>query len=389
MKKLAKITIFTGVGLLSLILIAVVLISAFVIKRPTTIPELADVKPYKWNKMNLGGNVISSDGSEYFLWNKKGENNNWIIFFSGGGASWDAKSAAHPIKLMNFITGGDTGNYFPNIPFYMLSLLQGMMDTDNPANPFHGWNVVYLPYTTGDFHIGNRSAEYSKDDGTPFTMHYNGSNNVRSGLDWIYANVDNPGKLLIAGESAGGFGSAFWAKEIASHYKDSEIYQYSDSSFLQSDKWPNVVDQEWHADFTKTFGYKAEPDIIGAAFTANGHLLPANAVLLQSYSLFDEVLIHFQNKINDYSGPQDQQNIDAWSQQMRTSVRTLAASLPNYYYYLTDYGLDKEKGTTPHTFATRDTFYQAEQDGIKLLNWLGDAVNHQKRYSVGSEFLEK
>ncbi|MFC3746059.1 pectin acetylesterase-family hydrolase [Paenibacillus sp. GCM10012306] len=389
MRKLAKITIFTGVGLLSLILIAVVLISAFVIKRPTAIPELADVKPYKWNKMNLDGNVISSDGSEYFLWNKKGENNNWIIFFSGGGASWDAKSAAHPIKLMNFIRSGDTGNYFPNIPFYMLSLLQGMMDTDNPANPFHGWNVVYIPYTTGDFHIGNHIAEYKKEDGTLFTMHYNGRNNVRSSLDWIYANVNNPDKLLIAGESAGGFGSAFWAQEIASHYKNSEIYQYSDSSFLQSDKWPDVVDQEWHADFTKTFGYTAEPDIIGAAFEANGHLLPANAVLLQSYSLFDEILIHFQNKINDYSGPLDQQNIDVWSQEMRTSVRKLTASLPNYYYFLTDYGLDTTKGTTPHTFATRDTFYQAEQDGIKLLNWLGDAVNHHKRYSVGSEFLEK
>ncbi|WP_342480099.1 pectin acetylesterase-family hydrolase [Paenibacillus sp. FSL L8-0340] len=390
MRRIGKITMFTGIGLLSLILIAVLVISTFVIKRPaTTASELAEVKPYKWNKVKLDGNVISSDGSEYFLWNKKGENNNWIIFFSGGGASWDAKSAEHPIKIMNFIKGGDTGNYFANIPFYMLSLLRGMMDTDNPDNPFNGWNVVYLPYSTGDFHIGKHNAEYKKEDGTPFTMRYNGSNNVRSGLDWIYANVDTPDKLLIAGESAGGFGSAFWAEEIASHYKDSEIYQYSDSSFLKSDKWPKVVDQEWHADFTKTFGYPAEADIIGAAFKANGYLLPPNAILLQSYSLFDEILIHFQNNINDYKGPQDQKKINEWSQQMRASVRSLDAALPNYYYYLTDYGLDAEKGTTPHTFATRETFFQAEQDGVTLLKWLGDAVNHQKPYSVGSKFLEK
>ncbi|MFD1908323.1 hypothetical protein ACFSQ7_36510 [Paenibacillus rhizoplanae] len=37
---------------------------------------------------------------------------------------------------MNFIKGGDTGNYFADIPFYMLTLLGGMMDTDNPDNPF-------------------------------------------------------------------------------------------------------------------------------------------------------------------------------------------------------------------------------------------------------------
>ncbi|MBY3620181.1 hypothetical protein HGO21_11560 [Acinetobacter sp. CUI P1] len=388
MRRVGKITIFTSIGLLGLVLIAILAISAFVIKRPeTTTPVITEVKPYEWNKVKLDGNVISSDGSEYFIWNKKGETNNWIIFFSGGGASWDAQSAAHPIKLMNFIKGGDTGNYFQNIPFYMLTLLRGMMDTDNPANPFHGWNVVYLPYSTGDFHIGNRTVEYKKEDGSTFTMRYNGSNNVRSSLDWIYANVDKPDKLLIAGESAGGFGSAFWAPEIASHYKDSEIFQYSDSSFLKSDKWPNVVNKEWQADFVKNFGYTPEADIIGAAFKANGHLLPANAVILQSYSVFDEILIHFQNNINDYKGPRDQRIINEWSQEMRQSVSSLAATLPNYYYYLTDYGLNAKTGTTPHTFATRETFFQAEQDGVKLLKWLGDAVNHQKPYSVGSKFL--
>ncbi|WNS46393.1 pectin acetylesterase-family hydrolase [Paenibacillus sp. MMS20-IR301] len=388
MRKIRKFTIYTGIGLLSLILIAVAAVSAFVIKRPaTTTPVITEVKPYEWNKVKLSGNAISSDGSEYFLWNKTGESDNWIIFFSGGGASWDAQSAAHPIKLMNFFKGGDTGNYFPDIPFYMLTLLRGMMDTDNPDNPFHGWNVVYLPYSTGDFHIGNRTAQYTKDDGSPFTMRYNGSNNVRSALEWIYSNVDKPDKLLIAGESAGGFGSAFWAPQIAAHYEDSEIFQYSDSSFLRSDKWPAVINEEWQADFVKNFGYAPEADIIGAAFKANGRLLPAGTIQLQSYSVFDEILIHFQNNINDYKGPRDRSVINEWSQELRQSVSSLAAALPNYYYYLTDYGLNADSGTTPHTFATRGTFFEAEQDGVKLLQWLGAAVNQQKPYSVGSEFL--
>lgn len=388
MRKMRNIIIFTGIGLLSLILIALVAVNAWVIQRPvTTTPVIAEVKPYEWNKVKLGGNALSSDGSEYFIWNKTGETNNWIIFFSGGGVSWDAQSAAHPIKLMNFIKGGDTGNYFPDIPFYMLTLLGGMMDTDNPANPFHGWNVVYLPYSTGDFHIGNRTVEYKKEDGSPFTMRYNGRNNVQSSLDWIYANAAKPDKLLIAGESAGGFGSAFWAPEIAAHYKDSEIFQYSDSSFLKSDKWPTVMNQEWHADFVNNFGYAPEADIIGAAFKANGHLMPAGMVLLQSYSVYDEILIHFQNNINDYTGPRDQRIIKEWSEEMRQSVAALAAAVPDYYYYLTDYGLKAAKGTTPHTFATRGDFYQAEQDGVKLLKWLGDAVNDRNPYSVGNKFL--
>ncbi|WP_234405598.1 pectinacetylesterase family protein [Paenibacillus sp. IHBB 10380] len=389
MRKLGKITKVFVISLLCVIIVSSVAIYAFAIKRPTTIPVMADTKPYKWNKVTLGEKVLSSDGSEYYLWTKKGENPNWIIFFSGGGVSWDAESASHPIKIMNFMTGRDTGNYFANIPFYMLTLLGGMLATDNPDNPFKEWNVVYIPYSTGDFHVGNNSAEYKKKNGSSFTMHYNGKNNVQSSLDWIYANVDKPDKLLIAGESAGGFGSAFWANTIAKHYNESEIYQYSDSSYLNSDKWPDIVKNEWHADFKQTFGFSPEADLIGSAVKANSHLLPANAVLLQSYSLFDEILIHFQNKINDYTGPFDQRNVADWSRQMRESTKALDSSIPNYYYYLTDYGLNAKTGTTPHTFATRETFYKAEQDGVKLLNWLDDIINKQKNYSVGHKFIEE
>lgn len=390
MSKMQKILLYTGVGIVSLVGLAVLAVYAFVIQRPATATSvIAEVKPYQWNKVKLGGNTLSSDGSEYFIWTKNGESKNWIIFFSGGGVSWDAKSAAHPIKLMNLLKGTDTGNYFPDIPFYMLTLLGGITDTGNPDNPFHGWNVAYLPYSTGDFHVGNRTVEYAREDGSRFTMRYNGRNNVQSSLEWIYTNVEKPGKLLIAGESAGGFGSAFWAPAIAAHYKDAEIYQYSDSSYLRSDKWPNVVEQEWDAEFAEKFGYAPEADLIGSAFRANGQLMPAGTVLLQSYSVYDEILIHFQNNINDYTGPRDQKVTHAWSEEMRHSVASLADAIPNYYYYLTDYGLDAAKGTTPHTFATRGTFYQAEQDGVKLVKWLGDAVNQHKPYSVGSSFLRR
>ncbi|MFD2876541.1 hypothetical protein ACFTAO_12150 [Paenibacillus rhizoplanae] len=71
---------------------------------------------------------------------------------------------------------------------------------------------------------------------------------------------------------------------------------------------------------------------------------------LQAYSVYDEILIHFQNKINDHNGPRDQKLIKEWSEEMRQSVAALAATVPNYYYYLTDYGLNAENGTTPHTF---------------------------------------
>ncbi|MBW4083013.1 pectin acetylesterase-family hydrolase [Paenibacillus sp. S150] len=389
MKRLSKFIKFAVITVLSFLILSLIAVYAFVIKRPAAVQEMADAKPYKWNKISLGPEAVSSDGSEYHLLSKKGTSRNWIIFFSGGGASWDESSAAHPIKILNFLTGREAGNYFADIPFYLLNLLDGLTATDNPENPFKDWNVAYIPYSTGDFHVGKRTAEYTKDDGSTFTMHYNGQSNVQDSLNWIYAQADKPEKLLIAGESAGGFGSAFWAGKIAEHYKDAEIYQYSDSSFLYSGKWPEIIGKEWQADFAQVFGFAPEADLIGSAYKGNGSRLPDNAVLLQSYSLYDEVLISFQNRINDQEGPLNAELIADWSRQMRGSVKSLADTLPNYYYYLTDYGLNKKTGMTGHTFATRDVFYKAEEDGIRLLDWLNDAINKNNRYSVGSRFLDE
>ncbi|WP_251038558.1 pectinacetylesterase family protein [Paenibacillus albidus] len=388
MGKKGKWLVISMIGLAGVVVAGGLLVYLRVTAKPTEIARQAETRQYIWNKVDLGTQVMSGDGSEYHLLTQKGQSRNWMIFFSGGGASWDAASAAQPIKVMNVLRGRDAGNYFANIPVYLLALLNGITVTDHPENPFKDWNVVYIPYSTGDFHTGNRSASYLKEDGSPFIMHYKGRSNVQHSLEWIYANVDQPEKLLIAGESAGGFGSAFWAGEIAGHYEDAEIYQYSDSSFLYSGKWPDIVDQEWNADFEQTFGYPAAADLIGAAFEGNRRKLPANVVLLQSYSLYDEVLISFQNKINDYKGLLDRQRIEAWSRQLRDSVFKLS-TLPNYYYYLTDSGLNGKTGMTGHTFATRQVFYQTEQDGVRLVTWLDDVINQRKRYSVGSRYLDE
>ncbi|CQR56553.1 pectin acetylesterase-family hydrolase [Paenibacillus riograndensis] len=374
------------VALLALTLVGAGVVYAFVIKRPTQIAEYADTKPHKWNRVELGGNVRSSDGSEYYLLTKKGSSRNWIIFFSGGGVSWDAPSAASPMKITNILTGKDPGNYFANLPFYMLTLLDGIM-ADRPENPFREWNVAYIPYSTGDFHIGNRIAKYPEKDGSSLIVNYNGRNNVQSSLDWIYEHAVQPDKLLIAGESAGGFGSAFWAPEIAGHYKDAEIYQYSDSSFLYSDKWPGIVDNEWHADFKKNFGYPAAADLIGAAVRGNSRQMADGTVFLQSYSLYDEILTHFENKINDKAPVSSQSDAAAWSRRMTSAVRELAETLPNYVYFVTDDGLDAKKGTTSHTFATRDVLFKTEEDGVRLADWLDDIINKRQKYSVGGKLL--
>ncbi|MDF2927750.1 MAG: hypothetical protein K0R57_6664 [Paenibacillaceae bacterium] len=388
MRKLAKAIRWALVILAVAVTAGILAVYAFVLERPAALPrEEAGMKPHQWYKLVPDGPVRSGDGSGYYGLLRKGESRNWMLFFSGGGVSPDGDSAARPIRLRNMLLGRPLGYYFANIPFFKLNTLGGMLAADKPGNPFRDWNIVYLPYTTGDFHIGNREAHYERQDGSSFTMHYNGRNNVQAILDKAYATMDAPAKLLIAGESAGGFGSAFWAGEIASRFPDSEIYQLADSSFLYSDRWPQIVEQEWQADFGERFGFAPDADLIAAAYRHNARRLPSNAVLLQCYSLYDEVLISFQNHLNSRTPGTEPVDLAAWSRELRHSVQTLASDLPNYYYYLTDYGSDMETGMTGHTFVVGDAFYQTEEEDIRLLTWLDDAVNRGKPYSVGSRFL--
>jgi hypothetical protein len=70
------------------------------------------------------------------------------------------------------------------------------------------WNIVYVPYCTGDAHTGNKTAVYSDaDPGTPLTYHHRGAVNAQAVAHWMAAHMTTPTHLLLTGFSAGGVGS--------------------------------------------------------------------------------------------------------------------------------------------------------------------------------------
>jgi len=392
MKRINKILLTAISGIMLILGFFAGYVYFFILEKPAEPDKWAAAERYVWNKIKFDqdAQVFSADGSEYYLLANKGAaaENKLIIYFSGGGVAWDAMTAAHPISLGNVMKNGKIKYYFPNIPFFKVSTLGGLLKNNNPDNPFKDWNIIYIPYSTGDLHIGNASKEYTDAKGKPFTMRYNGQANTRAALEWITNHFSAPEKILIAGESAGGFGAAFWAPEIAKSYPDARIYQYSDGSYLNADRWPDIIDNEWNANFAATFGYEVHGDLISSIFTANRKLLPDNAVLLQSNTLYDELLFDFEKDLNgDVSD--DGEYVHRWSARMLQSARELTEVLPGYYYYITDYGLNEKTGRTPHTLSPLNHFYNTEQDGVKLMKWLDDAVNKDEYYSVGRHFVAR
>jgi hypothetical protein len=72
--------------------------------------------------------------------------------------------------------------------------------------PTKGWNVVYMPYCTGDVHVGNNVVTYSDQTAQepPLTWHHAGYTNTLAAVDYAKTSFPNVQKLLVTGFSAGG-----------------------------------------------------------------------------------------------------------------------------------------------------------------------------------------
>ena len=383
-----KIIRIIGITLAS-VLVAIILLAIFFWLKVeygtklTAFQRFEQTEAYIWNKVDLGDSCQCSDGSDYWIYTKKGNSQNLIIHFQGGGACWDDASCTSP-----FILNPKTGFYFPKINEWLFKAFfsHGILKNDLDINPFKDWNIVFIPYCTGDLHIGNTENRYIDDDGKMKIVNHNGRNNVMKALEWAKSNVTDNNKILISGESAGGVGNIFWSSYIVDIFPASGYYQLSDCSFLSSEVLVNAVEL-WDADCEENFGFSAEADLINVAlhFTAD-KLDSMNIKFFQSNSLYDEVLLYFEAAVNNHNASTDDY-INKWSNEMLNATKNNSNSIDNYYYYITDWN-QKKNGQTTHTFLLYTPFYNCIEDEVLYKNWLGDAVNEDKPYSVGTSFLK-
>ncbi|MFZ5442446.1 MAG: pectin acetylesterase-family hydrolase [Myxococcota bacterium] len=166
---------------------------------------------YPWQQIELPGTVCG-DGSQYRFYFYDSGSKNVVFYFEGGGACWDYDTcsgragvlgAAHP--------NGIPTNYMTSFqPKYVSPIVNGA----DPGIPFRsrtdlitkGWSMVYLPYCTGDVHLGNNVKTYVDPTGAqpPLTWHHAGYTNTLAAIDYVKSRMPSVQKLLVSGFSAGG-----------------------------------------------------------------------------------------------------------------------------------------------------------------------------------------
>ncbi len=146
-------------------------------------------------------------GTEYTMATRDAGASELLIFLEGGGACWSELCAANEVAV-------------PGMP------TDGILDPTLDVNPMRSWNVTYLPYCDGSLFSGDAQRDYTN-DGIPEI--HRGLRNLSAGLDVAVREFPAPSRIVLAGNSGGGFGTIFALPLVRSLYPDTPIDVLNDS----------------------------------------------------------------------------------------------------------------------------------------------------------------
>jgi hypothetical protein len=302
------------------------------------------------------------------------------IILDGGGACFDGATCI--------------GSALSGEPLYALEVdetperldrLGGIADASVLANPIAEFTQVFIPYCTGDVHIGGADTTYEFDIGNgpvQWTIQHRGYDNVVAVLDWVsehYETVGEPPRtVLLTGASAGGYGAQFAYPAVHQRFPDgTRMHLLTDSA-----NW--ILSADFHDRVLGPNGVWAVWDNLALelvnAVAAGADDLPValNVALGQSFPdtrfgqythAYDAVQVFYYNVSRHLDDPRrwldGAELVRAgltWTARARLSMRSSAITLPNYRMYLA-------KGAG-HTIIGDDSFYvQRSGDVITVLDW--------------------
>lgn len=155
-----------------------------------------------------GSGPLCFDGSEYRMSTRDMGSEDLMIFLQGGGACWS-----------DICSCNETAQ--AGIP------KDGILDPDLAQNPLKSWNLVFLPYCDGSHFAGDIDLDMEQ-DGVIDRCH-RGLKNLSSALDVTVNLFPAPRRILLAGVSAGGFGTLYALPLVRHLYPKVPIYIINDS----------------------------------------------------------------------------------------------------------------------------------------------------------------
>lgn len=162
---------------------------------------------YQWDT-DGGNGPVCLDGSPFHAMTRDLGNDDFILYFQGGGACWDEVC----------ISPRESMTTFPNID---------MLNPFEPSNPVAGWSSVVIPYCDGSFLVGDASIPEGADDFAP--REQRGLRNLSAALDMMERFLAPPDRILLVGASGGGYGALLGLPVVRMKFPDAKLFVLHDS----------------------------------------------------------------------------------------------------------------------------------------------------------------
>jgi hypothetical protein len=166
---------------------------------------------YSWQKVELPGTKCGN-GSQYKFFVHQSSSPNLLFYFEGGGACWDYDTCSGRAGVLGAANpNGITDDYMQQFTAKYVSPIVNGADPGIPLRsrtdlPTKDWNIVYMPYCTGDVHIGNNTVTYTDPTAQepPLPWRHSGYANTVAAINHTKSLFPSVQKLLVTGFSAGG-----------------------------------------------------------------------------------------------------------------------------------------------------------------------------------------
>jgi len=197
--------------------------------------------------------AICGNGSPYkFFVNRVAHTNNTIIYLEGGGACWDYESCTGQTGIRGARNPDGIPDDYMSILNPGASLVSPLVFRLHPWTSVktQDWNMIYVPYCTGDTYAGDKVALYEdpKGEADPLVWYHNGTKNMRAIVAWLKNNLQRSEQLLVSGCSAGSTGTLANYHPIRRDMEPTKGFLINDSGpiFLapqdgDADDYPSVL----------------------------------------------------------------------------------------------------------------------------------------------------
>jgi hypothetical protein len=322
--------------------------------------------------------VTGNKTFKFFL--KKGTTKNLLVNFMGGGACWDGKNCF----------GTNTTTYFNRMdslnPLAVRVAFNGILDERNALNPFKDWNVLFIPYCSGDLHWGSKTASYTDPTtGAATTLEHRGFDNFLASINYIKTTSDwTPGsadKIFVTGQSAGAYGAIFNFPYVKEIFPSNEVSVLADAgngvvpSGFQSESavgkwgadanlptWVNGISITAElGEFFKSVSLRYTTSRVGQYSTkfdgTQRYFYNVQRLLQGNLTYSDSATLYGRS---DGSQVADSVTCD-WVTRSKTNFTTAIAQT-NYRYY--------NSSGDVHTITTSNNVFTESSGGSSLLNWI-------------------